>query len=62
MIIGELAHDDVLIVLEHVQATCACREYCGGCRFYIPEDGCALAHLPERWQLDHIGKGGDLDD
>ncbi len=60
MIIDELTNDDIIIVLEHVQATCACRSYCNDCRFYIPGEGCALAHLPERWQLDDlIRKGGD---
>lgn len=60
MIIDEITHDDMITVLEHVQATCACRSCCEGCRFHIPGEGCALAHLPERWQLyDLIRKGVD---
>ena len=60
MIIDEITQDDVITVLEHVQATCACRSYCEGCTYHIPGEGCSLAHLPERWQLDQIG--GDADD
>lgn len=60
MIIDDITRDDVISVLEHVQATCACRSYCEGCRYHIPGEGCSLAHLPERWQLDQIG--GDSDD
>lgn len=62
MIIDELSHDDVMMVLEHVQAICMCRSSCEGCKYYIPDDGCSLAHLPERWRLHDLKmKGGDLE-
>ena len=60
MIVDDLTRDDVLYVLEHVQATCALRVGCDGCSYYIGCIGCALAHLPVRWELDQIG--GDADD
>lgn len=62
MIIDDIDRDDVITVLEFVQSTCACRSYCVCCIFHIQGEGCSLAHLPERWQLDQIGKGGDQDD
>lgn len=66
MIIDEITRDDVFTVLEHVQATCAVKSYCVGCNYHIPGDGCALAYLPERWQIDDLIKkirnGGDADD
>mgnify|MGYP006932839723 CR=1 FL=1 len=63
MIIDEITPDDIITVLEHVQATCAVRSYCDGCRYLMRGDGCALAHLPERWKLDDIiRKVGDEDD
>lgn len=63
MIIDDITRDDMITVLEHVQATCACRVCCYGCLFHIPGEGCALAHLPERWKLhDMILKGGDAYD
>ena len=62
MIIDEITRDDVMMVLEHVQATCACRNNCEGCAYYITDEGCSLAHLPERWRLNQIGKEGDADD
>ena len=60
MIIDDITQDDVITILEHVQATCACRISCDGCNYNTRGEGCALAHLPERWQLDKIG--GDADD
>lgn len=63
MIIEEITPDDIITVLEHVQATCFVRSCCDGCLFHIPGDGCALAHLPERWRINElIRKVGDADD
>lgn len=63
MIIDDITRDDVMMVLEHVQATCALKSYCEGCPYRIPGVGCAFAHLPERWQLNElIRKVGDEDD
>ena len=60
MIIDEITQDDVMMVLEHVQATCALKGDCSGCRYAGEMNACVLAHLPERWKLDQIG--GDEDD
>lgn len=60
MIIDDITMEDVIAVLEHVQSVCALMCLCDGCRFSIPGEGCSLAHLPERWQLDQIG--GDQND
>lgn len=54
MIIDDITRDDVILVFEHVQATCACRSCCDGCIYHIPGDGCSLAHLPERWMIDDL--------
>lgn len=62
MIIDEITRDDVITVLEHVQATCMCREDCLGCQYNIFGLGCAFAYLPERWELDQIRKEGDQND
>jgi len=59
MIIDELTLDDVMMVLEHVQSACAVKADCVGCRYTGELNACVLAHLPERWKLDQIGKGGD---
>lgn len=58
MIIDDITRDDVISVLEHVQATCALNDdYCMRCPYAISDDynSCALSHIPERWQLDKIG-------
>ena len=62
MIIDEITRDDVMMVLEHVAATCALKDDCVNCP-YINGNlrSCALAHLPHRWELDQIGKEGDSD-
>ena len=56
MIIDDITRDDVISVLEHVQATCACNgDYCRSCPYADHDNTCVLAHVPERWQLDQIG-------
>lgn len=58
MIIDDITRDDIITVLEHVQATCALNnDYCLSCP-YADHDNyndCVLAHAPYRWQLDRIG-------
>lgn len=65
MIIDDVTRDDVLTVLEHVQAKCALNDdYCMSCPYANHDNynSCAFSHIPERWQLDQIGKDGDQDD
>ena len=61
MIVDEITRGDVMMVLEHVQATCVCRSYCEGCPYHILGEGCSLAHLPERWRLNQIVKESDIE-
>lgn len=63
MIVDEITRDDVITVLEHVQATCALNDDFGHKCPYADHDncsGCVLAHIPKFWQIDKIG--GDQDE
>lgn len=60
-----LSQEEIIYVISDIRATCALKSYCNDCQFYITGDGCALAHLPERWQIDDLIKkirdGGDAE-
>lgn len=60
---GELTHDIIDNVLETLQAYCACREDCEGCRYESAAGGvhtCALKFIPAEWKVEELG--GDLDE
>ena len=56
MIIDDITRDDIITVLEHVQATCALNDdCCRSCPYADHYNVCVLDHVPERWKLDQIG-------
>lgn len=57
---GELTHDIIDNVLETLQAYCACREDCGGCRYSIAPHmndprTCAIRSIPAEWRVEQLG-------
>lgn len=59
---GELTHDTIDNVLETLQAYCACRDNCKGCRYCTAVNeydalACALRSIPAVWRVDKIGGG-----
>lgn len=64
MIIDDSNLDDVITILEHVQATCALNnDFCQSCPFADHDNynDCTLAHVPYLWALDKIGGDPDED-
>ena len=59
MIIDELTHDDILYVIEHLQAYCAFREDCDGCHYADYFGSCTIKSIPAEWRPEAIMKGGD---
>ena len=62
MIIDELTHDDIVQVIEHLQAACACREDCIDCPYADDYGNCTIKHIPAEWRPEAIRKVGDQDD
>ena len=63
MIVDEITRDDVITVLDHVQATCALNnDYCQSCPYadHDNHNDCCIASAPFVWNLNKIG--GDYDE
>lgn len=62
MIVDEITRDDVIAVLDHVQATCALNnDYCQSCPYADHDDhnACCIGSAPYTWNLDKIGGDND---
>lgn len=63
MIIVDINRDEVISVLEHLYAVCACRLDCIDCPYADDYLNCTIQGIPEEWRLKAIKDiGGDADD